>query len=161
MLVSAQCPASAHGLHRNPPPHWWPGCSGSDPVTKTLIVHTVFGGRTPCVHIVRRWSSSSHVTVTEAKPPCPCLQCDARPVSAPNSWCGLPSAWAPVPANQWLTLGWAGLGWAGLGWAGWAGTRPQMLIGAQIWACHLVTLGQVTPPPHVPTCHQSNYHTFM
>ena len=55
-------------------------------------------------------------------------------------------------------LGWAGLGWAGLGWAG---TRPQMLIGAQIWACHLVTLGQVTPPPHVPTCHQSNYHTFM
>ena len=54
---------------------------------------------------------------------------------------------------------WAGLGWAG--WAGWAGTRPQMLIGAQIWACHLVTLGQVTPPPHVPTCHQSNYHTFM
>ena len=43
-----------------------------------------------------------------------------------------------------------------------AGTRPQMLIGAQIWACHLVTLGQVTPPPtHVPTCHQSNYHTFM
>ena len=160
MLVSAQCLVSAHGLHRNPPPHWWPGCSGSDPVTKTLIVHTVFGGRTPRVHIVRRWSSSSHVTVTEAKPPCPCLQCDARPVSAPNSWC-----WCcRVRGRRYQPTSdspWAGLGWAGLAGLGWAGTRPQMLIGAQIWACHLVTLGQVTPPPHVPTCHQSNYHTFM
>ena len=76
---------------------------------------------------------------------------------------------AAFSAAGWAGLRCAGLGWAGLGWAGlaglaglgWAGTRPQMLIGAQIWACHLVTLGQVTPPPHVPTCHQSNYHTFM
>ena len=117
--MSAQCPASAHSLHRNqvpdprPPPHTGGGAGGGDQAAVAVTPSPRHTLSTRYLEAERPVStlcgSSSHVTVTEAKPPCPCLPSDARPVSAPPAGAGC--CRVRGRRNQTRDSPCAGLGW--------------------------------------------------